>query len=365
MTPQDNKPFASGTVYAHGGSAIATAGVVTVQRAINDEWRRWIAENLLLGSSRESVLSSMIAQGLPPAESTAEIELALRSPYLKAVERMGNRLKKREWQLASYRKMNRLNPASREIERRHKLSRDAFIRDHYSANRPVIITGMMDDWPALRKWDLDYFAERFGDREVDVQLGRNADGNYEAQRERFRRKMSFSYFIERVRTSGVTNDFYITASNNSINKGALPELWEDIVQIPEYLNGVAPHNGFFWFGPAGTITPFHHDLTNLFMAQVMGRKRVKVSPSWDMPLMRNFFHVYCELDGRGTPPTPQPGLGQPQILECILGPGELLFLPIGYSHWVEALDVSAMLSFTNFAWDNNDYTSFYETYQGV
>ena len=99
-------------------------------------------------------------------------------------------------------------------------------------------------------------------------------GNYEADREKFRRKMIFSDFIEKVRTSGVTNDFYITASNNSANKDALPELWDDIVQIPEYLNGKSLQNGFFWFGPAGTITPFHHDLTNNFMAQVIGRKRI-------------------------------------------------------------------------------------------
>ncbi len=123
MDDQDNNPFASGTVFAQGGTAIAASGVVPVQRLVDDGWRRWIAENLLLGSSRDSMLSSMIAGGLPPAESAAEIDLALRSPYLKAVERMGNRLKKREWMLASYRKMNRLRPGSEEIERRHKLSR--------------------------------------------------------------------------------------------------------------------------------------------------------------------------------------------------------------------------------------------------
>ena len=80
---------------------------------------------------------------------------------------------------------------------------------------------MMDDWPAMRKWSLDYFAEKFGDREVDVQFGRDASGNYEADREKFRRTMIFSHFIEKVRTSGVTNDFYITANNNSANKQAL------------------------------------------------------------------------------------------------------------------------------------------------
>jgi hypothetical protein len=362
-----NKPAASGPAVAQNGTAIASAGAGPVLPQITDEWRRWIAENLLLGATRDSILSKMVADGLPPNESASEIELALRSPYLKAAERMHNRLKKRDWLLATYRKLNRLRPMSGEIERRHRLSRGAFLEDYYSASRPVIITGMMDDWPAMRRWNLDFFSEKFGAREVDVQVGRNAAGNanYEAEREKFRRKMMFSEFVEKVRTSGVTNDFYITAGNNSANKNTLPELWEDIVQIPEYLDGKAPNNGFFWFGPAGTITPFHHDLTNNFMAQVLGRKRVKIAPSWDMPLMRNLFHVYCEVDGRVTPPAPQPGLGQPQILECILNPGEILFLPIGCLHFVEGLDITVTVSFTNFAFDDNGYTGFYDTFDKV
>ena len=137
------------------------------------------------------------------------------------------------------------------------------------------------------------------------------------------------------------------------------------MQIPEYLDKSSLQNGFLWLGPSGTITPFHHDLTNNFMAQVFGRKRVLLAPSWDMPLMRNLSHVYCELDGRAMLVDPRPGLFEPQIFECVLRPGEILFLPVGTLHFVEALDISATIAFTNFAFDDNDYTSFYKTYQGV
>jgi hypothetical protein len=343
------------------GTAPREAGALLVFRPVDDEWRRWVAENLLLGASRDSILKTMVAGGLSPLQSTAEIDQAFRSPYLKGVERVCNRLEKREWLLAAYRKLNRLHPKCDEISRRHKLSREEFLEGYYCANRPVIITGMMDDWPALRKWSLDYFDEKFGDREVDVQFGRDASGNYEEDREKFRRKMIFSRFIEKVRTSKVTNDFYITANNNTANKDALPELWDDIVQIPEFLNGNSAHNGFFWFGPAGTITPFHHDLTNNLMAQVIGRKRILLAPSWDMPLMRNLRDVYCEVDGRETSPAPRANFGEPQILECCLDPGEILFLPIGSLHFVEALEISATVTFTNFDFDDNDFTSFYES----
>jgi hypothetical protein len=123
-------------------------------------------------------------------------------------------------------------------------------------------------------------------------------------------------------------------------------------------------NGFLWIGPAGTITPFHHDLTNNFMAQVLGRKRVKLVPSWDIPLMQNHFHCYSRVDGRVTPPSPQAQIAEPQVLECILGPGEVLFLPIGCMHYVEGVDISVTVSFTNFLLDN-DFSSFYTTYHNV
>ena len=49
----------------------------------------------------------------------------------------------------------------------------------------------------------------------------------------------------------MTNDFYLTANNNSNNKEVLPELWDDIVQIPEYLDGRDPLGGFFWMARPG------------------------------------------------------------------------------------------------------------------
>jgi hypothetical protein len=335
----------------------------TAARPVDDEWRRWIAENLLIGQSPDSILEAMKSNGFGADDSKNEIDLAIESPYLKGSALLRNRLQKRDWQLAVYRKCNRMHPASAEIEHRHRLTRDEFLREYYSTNRPVIITGMMDEWPAMRKWNLDFFAEKFGERLVDVQMGRTSGTNYETEQEKYTSKIKFGDFVERVRTAGETNDFYLTAKNNSFNRKVLPELWDDIAQIPEYLASNDP-GGFFWMGPAGTITPFHHDLTNNFMAQVIGRKRLKIAPSWDISLMRNYLHCFSGIDGTVTPAAPRPELGEPQILEFILHPGEILFLPIGCLHFVQGLDISVTVSFTNFVFDN-DFSSFYTTYGPV
>jgi hypothetical protein len=350
-----------------GPSSAATAPEAnrgTLPPALNDEWRRWIAENLTIGATHHSILQAMIGAGIARELALGEINTAQRSPYVQGAALLLNRLKKRDWQLTAYRKLNRLHPCSTEIPRRHRLPRQQFLEDFYSTNRPVIITGMTDDWPALRKWSLDYFAKLLGDREVEVQVGRNAGDNYEIERERFVVRLRFAEFLEKVRTAGVTNDFYMTASNSGENKRSLASLWDDVVQIPEYLDDTDPLSGFLWIGPAGTITPFHHDLTNNLMVQVIGRKRVRIAASWDIPLMHNHYHVFSMIDGRVMPPCPEAPIDQPQIVEAILGPGEVLFLPVGCMHFVEALDISVTVSFTNFLFDN-DFSSFYTTFHGV
>jgi hypothetical protein len=365
LNDQDAADSANGPATATNGASHQTQAAPSVNSVkVDDEWRRWIAENLLLEGTPESIASTMAQAGISREDADHEIQAALTSPYLRGSELLWNRLKKRNWQLATYRKLNRLHPSSGTIERRHKLTRDEFLRDYYTTNRAVIITGMMDDWPALKKWNLDFFKDNFGDRLIEVQMGRNAGANYEIEREKYISTIKISEFIDMIRAAKETNDFYLTANNNSKNKQALPELWQDIVQIPEYLDSSDPMGGFFWMGPPGTITPFHHDLTNNFMAQVMGRKRLRIAPSWDIPLMYNHYHVFSQIDGRKVQPTPTPPFEHPQIIEFILEPGEILFLPIGCMHFVEGVDATITISFTNFAFDN-DFSSFYSTYHKV
>lgn len=322
---------------------------------INHEWRRWIAENLLLDNLPQGLFHAMVQAGVSAEEASSEINAALQSPYIAGAQRLKNRLQKRDWVLDIQRKLNRLRPA--EIPRRHQLSREDFLREHYSVNQPVIITGMMENWPAMQKWNLDFFKTQLGDREVEVQFGRNSDANYEINSTSHKRMMPFAEYIDLIKNTDKTNDFYMTANNDSKNRDALIELWADIVQLPEYLSQQQSNRGFLWLGPAGTITPFHHDLTNNFMAQVIGRKRLRMIPACELANVYNNKHVFTPIDGRNLDLGRYPNLADAQILECVLEPGEVLFLPVGCWHFVEGLEVSATITFTNFLWDNDFYTN--------
>ncbi|NRR33458.1 cupin-like domain-containing protein [Oxalobacteraceae bacterium] len=326
----------------------------TPRPQMNDDWRRWIAENLMLGNHPAGLAQILLKSGI--ADGKAEIEAALRSPYLQGARRLHNRLAKRDWVLEIPSKLSRLGDTS--VQRRHRLSGEDFLQQHYRSNTPVILTGMLDDCPARTRWSLDYFKQAYGERMVEVQYGRSADPDYEKNSIAHKRDMRFGDYVDMVRDSGHTNDFYMTANNDSRNRAALHELWQDVPTLPEYLQPQPGNTGFFWFGPAGTVTPFHHDLTNNFMAQIVGRKKVRMIAPWEVANVYNQRHCFSEVDGRQIDLERFPAMAKVNVIDCVLEPGEILFLPVGWWHFVEGLDISITVSATNFRWDNDYYSNY-------
>ena len=58
-----------------------------------------------------------------------------------------------------------------EIPRRRNLGPEEFYREYLRPGLPVVMEGMTDDWPCREKWDLQFFADRYGDDEVVVTGG--------------------------------------------------------------------------------------------------------------------------------------------------------------------------------------------------
>ena len=68
---------------------------------VGEDWRAWIVENLILGNSSDSMISTMVSKGVPVASAVLEIEAAKRGPYFRgskmAMDRTQTRLKKYSW----------------------------------------------------------------------------------------------------------------------------------------------------------------------------------------------------------------------------------------------------------------------------
>ncbi len=359
-----------------GSTTDALEAAVAPSRPFNDEWRRWVAENVLLNSSPQSIEATLVKSGFDAQTAAREVAMARSHPYMTAARQVAARspgagaitparLAKRDWVLEMYRRSARQDPSTEMVPVVHKPSREQFLHEFYSTNRPVLIQGAMDDWPAMKLWTMEYLKEKFGDKTVEVQMGRNSDANYEINSTAHKKQMSFGQYVDLAVTSGRTNDFYITANNSGLNRDSLAGLWNDIVLFPDYLRTDDPGNrGFFWFGPAGTVTPLHHDLTNNFMAQVVGRKLVKLIAPYELPYVYNFRHCFSRVDPANPDLEKYPQFRNCRVIDVILNPGEVLFLPIGWWHAVYGMDISITMTFTGFVFDN-DFSSFYSTYNDI
>ena len=310
--------------------------------------RTLIAEALLDGEDLEQIRERLIASGASPAAADYEARRAEKDPLFQAAATLQRRIAKRDWTLRIQGRLGGVRSGGLSIPTVDKIDPTHFFEDYYAANRPVVLTGLVDHWPALARWSLDYLAERVGNAVVELQAQRTSAKDYELAKDRHKRMLPMGAVIDAIRGAEATNDFYVTAYNDTTNKQTLAPLWEDVGDI-SILRRTSDRDGFFWLGPKGTLTPFHHDLTNNLLVQIMGRKRVHMVPSWEVGQMRNAIHCFSDralgdwANGNDLPP----------LLEYVIGPGDALFLPIGWWHHVEALDASISMSFTNFAADND------------
>jgi hypothetical protein len=112
----------------------------------------------------------------------------------------------------------------------------------------------------------------------------------------------------------------------------------------------------FWFGPAGTVTPLHHDTLMLFHTQVVGRKRWRFVSPLEWSRVYNHRHVFSEVDLERPDAARWPRFEEATVLEVVVEPGETMFLPLGWWHQVASLDVSLSFSYSCLAVPNQfDY----------
>lgn len=321
--------------------------------------RALLAEGLAIGDDDAALHARLVAVGISAAAAKYEVDRLAKDPMAAMLRRQAARMAKQRWLLANQQRLALEAEGGFALDTLTAIDPDHFYRHHYEVNRPAKLTGIIDHWPALARWSLDHFASVAGNAIVEAQVERERSLDYELAKDEHRRLVRFGELIDWLRKDEASNDIYLTAYNSGTNAAALAPLWDDMAPIA-LLDETRERDGFFWLGPKGTLTPWHHDLTNNLLVQVMGRKRVRMAPPWAFERMKNSRHCFSDWANEPLPAGPG-GTDTPPILEAIIGPGEAIFLPVGWWHQVEALDLSASMSFTSFRRSNahvEDYASY-------
>ncbi|EAW38021.1 cupin-like domain-containing protein [Lyngbya sp. PCC 8106] len=323
------------------------------QPQVSDSWKTWVMINKLLNQPDEALVKQMVEQGVDVKLALEEVAQASNHPYYQAGDQFVQQLRKLESILQIQQQLSMLSSQAETVERRVSLSRSEFLDGFYSQNKPVVLTGIMNNWKALNLWNPKYLKQHYGTATVEVQGNRNSDPEYELNVEKHRQKVLLKDYIDWIVEKGESNDCYMVANNQNLDREDLKGLMNDLEVFPEYLNPKdTSRRVFFWFGSAGTITPLHHDPVNLMLAQVLGRKRILLIPPRQTPFLYNHLGVFSQVDPENPDFKKYPLYQNIKPIELILKPGEVIFIPVGWWHHVRALDVSISVSFTNFVFPN-------------
>jgi histone arginine demethylase JMJD6 len=234
------------------------------------------------------------------------------------------------------------------VEKRSGVSYREFYRDYERTNRPVVLTDALADWPALGKWTPEFFAERYGEKEFEID----------------EQQWKLKDFVATVlRSDSADPAPYL---RNQVLQEHFPELLQDIRPDARlfqpnwmersYRNAVFRdlfHRGSaieFYLGGQGRGFPvLHWDgyHTHAFLMQFYGRKEFYVYdpgqsellyPRPDVPNLSqcaDIHHVDLEK-------FPRFAEARPAVF--VLEPGETLFIPSGWWHTTRMLSPSISLS---------------------
>ncbi|KAJ1421947.1 JmjC domain [Sesbania bispinosa] len=235
--------------------------------------------------------------------------------------------------------------SSKLVVKRSELSLEMFLKDHYLSGSPVIISDCMAHWPAKSKWNnIDYLLRVAGDRTVPVEVGKNylcADWKQEL--------ITFSEFLERIKSSGHSPGCPTYLAQHPLFD-QINELRKDIF-IPDYCfaGGGELRSLNAWFGPAGTVTPLHHDPHHNILAQVVGKKYIRLysaSLSEELfPYSDTMLSNSSQVDLDDVDERKFPKVQDLEFVDCILEEGEMLYIPPKWWHYVRSLTTSLSVSF--------------------
>lgn len=326
--------------------------------ALAPEWADWLIDGYVEGVPAETLLEELSRTGVPEPMARAALSEVSEIGALRKIRR---KLIARDQllELAHLRRSLEM-PALTQLDRRRaNVGREEFFEHYFTANRPVILTDVTENWPALELWkDPEYFAEKFGDELIDVCMGREADPYCDRNFAKHVSQMTMRAYAKWVRTTEESNDGYLISNNRLLEKPAFQQLIADVIPPERYVDAEKFLTFMsFWFGPAGTRTPLHHDGNNILFCQVIGRKEFFLVSPWELGLLEKAEGYYAQksvplgMTGEGLRPADD---GFPYAaVRIVLEPGEALFLPVGWWHQVRALDRSVSISFLNFWRDNH------------
>ncbi|MFN6571987.1 cupin-like domain-containing protein [Dendronalium sp. ChiSLP03b] len=229
--------------------------------------------------------------------------------------------------------------------------------------QPFLIEGVAEHWDACHKWSNDYLIDQCGDNIIPVRFYTKSffndfhnfaceGGDYDTLEKKMKYKEYVKGYVEHIKNQNNNSNLLGCYLPQAYFEERFPEIIADIA-YPQYLN--RKPIVFLWQGFSSnnfsSTTNLHFDGFHNIFAQVRGRKRILLFPP------SNYLSFYPPLEKSiGIPEFSKvnpdvlnlelfPKFPWQEKIEIILQPGEMLYIPPFWWHYVTAVDENISLSF--------------------
>lgn len=213
---------------------------------------------------------------------------------------------------------------------------------------PMIIEGAVDDWPARRRWNAEYLAEKVG-RDTPVVVRILDEKNVCAYRGTT--ETTFGEYLDAITADPPRERWYLTSADLQLPRpkgeevSPFSRLLDDIA-LPCGLDPASVERTGVWVGYDGIASNLHYDLSDNFLVVLSGRKKLTLfGPSLTPYLYPNSLFsddliIHSQVDVEAPDLARFPKFAQAKPLRCTVEPGEILFLPEFFWHHVRSEGLS-------------------------
>ncbi|MEH6434428.1 cupin-like domain-containing protein [Massilia sp. DD77] len=260
---------------------------------------------------------------LPAASEAARLARAQRDAQVRGVssiEAMRQAIKDTAGELPAVSALARL-----------KAPTAAVFREQAARGLPFLVDGVAGRWP-LCAMTPETLRERFAALPVRARVGDYVNTAFAP--DRAMRDMSMLAYLDLAAqgTEGLP-PYLGNLELRELNR---------FCHWPAYFTRPGPPR--FWMGPAGTVTPLHADYDDNLFAQVWGSKRIFLAPphhdEFLYPREANALLFGSPFDPEAPDFDRFPLARQAALVELVVQPGDMLYVPAGWYHQVRSLSFS-------------------------
>jgi hypothetical protein len=216
-----------------------------------------------------------------------------------------------------------------EIPRVKNISKEDFIENYLKPQKPVVIEQLIEDWPAYKKWSLDYIEEVAGNKIVPLFDDRPINSKFKFNEPHLTMKMS--EYISLLKSKPTKYRIFLYHLMKEV-----PVLQNDF-KFPDMGLRFIKQLPTLFFGGENSKVFMHYDIdfANILHFQFHGEKKCILYPPSQSKFLYKVPHALIsreDIDFTNPDFEKFPALKEAQGYITNLSHGETLYMPEGYWH---------------------------------